>query len=107
MQTVPIEAISNQELSIQLDGTRYVLTIKELDPGMCMVSVERDSVMLVSNVRAVSGFAILRYNYLQTGYGNFAFVTENGDYPYWEKFNVSQTLIYASDAEIEALNNAT
>lgn len=104
MQIIPLQSVPNQELSCLLDGLRYVITLKELDSEMCMVTIERDGVVLVSNARAVAGYAILRYQYLQQGAGNFAFVTANDEYPHYSKFNTTQQLIYASDAEIEALD---
>lgn len=103
MQSIPLQSVPNQSLSVLLNGSRYVITLQELDVEMCGVTIERDNVVLVSNARAVSGFAILRYQYLQADAGNFAFVTANDEYPHYLKFNTTQQLIFATTAEIEAL----
>lgn len=104
MQTIPLESIPNQNLSFTIDGHRYELTLKEIDPEMCVVTVVRDGVTLVDSARAVPGYAILRYAYLQGQIGNFAFITVNGEYPHYSKFNSTQELIYATTSEIEAMN---
>lgn len=104
MQTIPLQSIPNQELSVLLDGRRYVITLKELDFEMCSVTIVRDGVTLVSGARAVSGYALLRYNYLQGESGNFAFVTVGDEYPHYSKFNTTQELVYATTSELEALN---
>ena len=100
MQSIPLETTPNQQFSISLDDHRYVITLNEIVGGMCAVTIVRDDVTIISGARAVAGFAILPYKYMQAGAGNFAFVTVNGEYPYWENFNTTQQLIYASEGEL-------
>ena len=101
MIQVPIQSIPNQSLSIQLDNNLYDLNIKECNGIMSVDIILNNSVILYGQ-RAVPGFPIIPYTYLQET-GNFIFITANDDYPYYSQFGTSQYLIYASNAEIAAL----
>jgi len=106
MVEIPIEAIANQELSVTLDGIRYVITLREGNGQTCNVSVQINGVTAISNVRAMPLQNILPYEYLEGVGGNFAFVVDDGEsYPYWENFATTQRLIYASHDELEAIRN--
>jgi len=54
-------------------------------------------------MRAVSGFPLIPYSYLQNG--NFTFITSNNEYPDWRQFGITQYLIYASKSELEEILN--
>lgn len=103
MNTIPLEPIVNQKFSTRLENSRYEITIKETR-GVMAVTVVRDDVTIVDNVRAVAGAPIIPYGYLESG--NFAFSTANDELPDWAKFGTTQTLVYAGSAELEVIRNA-
>lgn len=101
-EIIPLDPIPNQSLSIRLDGRRYVLTVKEIG-DMMSVTIVRDNVTLIENVRAVAGFPLLPYGYMWHDAGNFIFTnTEDGVIPYYTDFGTKSQLVYSSAAEIAA-----
>jgi len=103
MIDIAIQALPNQELSIQLEEFRYVITIKETN-GVMAMSVVRDDVPVVSNVRLVAGSPVLPYRYQERG--NFVLTTDGDELPYYPAFGVTQFLVYLSDIELEELRAA-
>lgn len=107
MINIPISAIPSQSLSVNLDGNLYDLRIHACDdngtPGTEIMAVDLtiNNVVIVTGVRALSDFPIIPAQYLENG--NFIISTMNDDYPDWRQFGVTQSLIYASQAEIDAL----
>ena len=94
---INLQAVANQSLSIALDEQQYDLTIKETN-GVMSVDFVRESITLQQGARAVAGTPLLPYRYQQNG--NFIFITLNGELPYYTKFGISQSLIYASPSEL-------
>lgn len=103
-QVVPLEAIPNQSLSIQLDDVRYTLRFRDLG-GMMSVDISIDETVIILGMRVVAGSALIPYPYLEGDGGNFIFITELNDAPYWPNFGVTQKLLYATAAEIEAIRS--
>lgn len=100
MIDIGIATVPNQTLSIQIDERAYDLTLRETN-GCMSVTIVRDRVTLVTNLRVVAGTPMLPYKYQESG--NFTMLVENEDLPYWDKFNVTQFLVYLSASEIAAL----
>ncbi len=95
---IPLEAIANQELTITLEGARYNLSIKQ--SILCMeMSIVRDGAVIITGMRLVAGSPVIPYKYLERG--NFLFLTENDDLPWWEKFGATQSLLYLTIDEME------
>ena len=101
MIDIPLQPIANQELSIPLDGARFVLTIKEA-AGAMICTVERDGVVLIANTRMVADQYVLPYEYLHQGFGNFFISTTGENIPYYDQFGVTQFMVYATADEIAA-----
>lgn len=99
MIDIPLQAIANQELSIPLDGARFVLTIKEASGGM-VCTVTKDDVVLVQNTRLVADQSVLPYEYLHENAGNFFVSTQSEQLPWWEQFGITQFMVYATAEEI-------
>lgn len=97
MRVVPLATIPNQSLTIQLDGARWSLALKEARGVMC-ADISLDGTDLLRGVRIVAGEPLIPYRYLQNG--NFLFLTNNNEIPDWGSFNASQTLVYLSAEEI-------
>jgi len=113
MRQIAITNIPNQTLSVQLDGNAYDIRLHACRDspttgvGIMTVTLTRNNVLLVSGERLVAGFPIIPYLYLEAGDGNFIVNTQNQDYPDWRQFGVSQFLLYASNAELEALRGGS
>jgi hypothetical protein len=99
MIRIQLQAIPNQATSIKLDGSFYDLLIKE-SGGVMVVSISRDNVKLIDSTRLLPATPILPYTYIQSG--NFFMLTDNDDIPDWQQFGISQYMIFAMAAEIEA-----
>jgi hypothetical protein len=103
MMVIPLQAAPNQTFAIQLDGSRFVLTIKDAGGVMC-ADVTRDDVLLVSGLRLVAGTPLLPYPFMERG--NFAFVTEDDELPYYTAFGTTQALVYLTADELAELRGA-
>jgi len=85
MIDIPLQPIANQELSIPLNGARYVITIKEAN-GVMVASITRDDVVVVSNTRIVADGLLLPYRAQWFGQGNFMMGVQDEEVPYFDKF---------------------
>lgn len=66
---------------------------------MMYADIDVDNVRVLSGVRCMPGWMI---NNIDLDVGNFYFETEDGEYPFWEKFGETQFLHYFTEAEINA-----
>lgn len=106
MRIIPLQAIPNQSLSLQLDGINYDLRLHDCGNIMA-VDIVVNNAALITGVRAVYGFPLIPYSYLEIGVGNFTFINaldNDNEYPYWDRFNTDQVLIYTSPQELQGLN---
>ena len=101
MIDIQLQALANQELSIPLDGSRYVLRVKEANGGM-VITVIKDDVVLVQNARIVADAFVLQTEQQQAGGGNFFMATQLEEIPYYPEFGRTQFMVYATPAEIGA-----
>lgn len=100
MQTIGIQAIPNQSFSVRLDNQLYDFSIKSTS-GVMSVTIARNGETILSNSRCVAGVPLIPYQYLENG--NFIILTSNGDYPDYTQFGITQTLVYASEEELETI----
>ena len=104
MIEIPLSTIPNQSFSIQLDQNNFDIRIHDCGTIMS-VDIAVNNTVIVTGQRAVNGYPLIPYAYLEQG--NFAFLTANDEYPYWERFGIDQYLIYASQEELEAIRAGT
>lgn len=98
MRVVPIEALPNQELSINIDGNRWTLRIKV--GRLCMFAdVYLNDAPVLLGQRIAVGTPVIPYEYLATE-GNFILIVDDEQLPDWQQFGISQFLLYASPGEI-------
>lgn len=100
MNLINLAAIPNQTISLNLEDSFYELTFKIANLVM-QVDISRDNEILVQGQRCVPGAFLLPYKYLEKG--NFLFSTQDGDYPEYTQFGVTQYLYFFTDAELEIL----
>jgi len=111
MILIPIINIPNQSLTLQLDNNQYDLTIHATQDnpdgttGIMAVDISINNEIIISGVRAVDLYPLIPYKYLVNG--NFIFITQNFQYPDWRQFGVTQSLIYASNEELESIEDGT
>jgi hypothetical protein len=104
-QVVPLDAIPNQELSILLENVRYDIRLVALDDVMA-IDLNINDVVVLSGFRVVAGTPVIPYQYLENNQGNFLFLTELDDAPYWTEFGGTQLLVYLTAEEVsEARGN--
>lgn len=97
MIDVPLAAVPNQSLTIQLDGSLYVIALRDAGQ-LTAVTITRDDVVLVSGLRVTAGTPLLPYRYQESG--NFVLTTENEEIPQYPQFGVTQFLVYVTPAEL-------
>jgi hypothetical protein len=100
VQNIPVSAVPNQRFSVVLDGNSWDVTVRATD-GVTAVSLARNGVLVIENLRAVAGMKIIPSEYEEAG--NFAFFTANFELPDYRSFGVSQRLVYFSAAELAAI----
>jgi hypothetical protein len=103
MQLIPLQNISNQSLSVVLDDIRWDISIKTANNTIA-VSLTRDGLLIIENLRAVANMRIIPCKYQEAG--NFTIITTNFEIPDYTKFGISQYLVYASAAELQELRIA-
>jgi hypothetical protein len=97
MMQVPIQAIPNQSFSLILDDNNWDFLLKTVEDST-VVSLTLNGSDVVDSTRAVSGSLIIPSQYEESG--NFFFTTASFELPFYTSFNVSQSLIYVSAAEL-------
>lgn len=100
METVSIQAIPNQTLTIVLNQIRWDMTIKSTN-GTVSVSITKDGVLLIENARATAGMRIIPAKYQEDG--NFAIITTNNEIPDYTKFGITQSLVYVTQDELDVI----
>ncbi len=101
-EQIPLIATEKQSLSLLLENIRYDLTVK-LCNGIMAVTVIRDGVTVIENRRAVASVPVIPGGPRE--FGNFIFITQDDDLPYWDKFGGSQQFFYLTVAEMEAMRD--
>ena len=99
MLQIPLAALPNQRLSARIDTVIYDFWIRAAGP-LVIADVVRDGVTVVQGQRIVPGAPIVPYRYLQGESGNFYILTDGDAYPAWERFGLTDFLIYATDDDL-------
>jgi hypothetical protein len=100
MQQIPIQQLPNQSFTVLLDSNQWGVTMKTVG-DTTVVGLTRNGVGVLDGARAAPGAFIIPSEYEEAG--NFFFVTQNQQLPYYTRFNVTQSLIYIGAAELAAL----
>lgn len=102
MQQLSLQQVPNQSFSSILDSNNWNFTLKTAQ-DVTVVSLTLNGNDVIDSARAVAGSFIIPAQYEEQGAGNFFFVTQNEQLPYYTQFGVTQSLIYISAAELAAL----
>lgn len=98
MRTLPIEAMPNQQLSINIDGNRWTVRLKIAVNSM-FADIYLNDEPLILGQRIAVGTPVIPYDYLATA-GNFIFVVEGDALPDWTQFGITQQMLYVSPGEL-------
>lgn len=104
MNLIPLEALPNQNFTVTLGNNTYNFRINTC-VNITAVTLYRNLELLFSGERVPPFTPVIPYRYLESG--NFFFITQNEEYPIYDKFGVSQFLLYATQDELETFRNAT
>lgn len=99
MIDIPLAAVPNQALTIQLVERLYDISVRDVGGAMA-ASIDRDGVPVVSSLRITPGTPLLPYPYQEAG--NFLLTTEGDALPDWEQFGITQFLVYVTAEELAA-----
>lgn len=96
-QQITLSQISNQSFGVALDNVNYTITLQSC-LGLTIISISVDDNVLVSSIPCTPNQPLLP-DYKKQG-GQFYFVCEEGEYPYYDNFNIKTFLVYVSDSEV-------
>lgn len=97
---IPLQQIPNQSFSILLDGNQWNMILKTVQ-DTTVVSMTLNGTDILDSARAAAGGFIIPSLYQEAG--NFFFVTQNFELPYYTQFTVTQAFVYISAVELAAL----
>lgn len=101
MQILSLKAIPSQTLSfIDPDNNQWDLAVR-VAAQQIAIDVILNSTIILSGITIVAGYRLIPYNYLEAG--NFFLITQNKEIPDYTQFGLTQTLVYATQSEIDAL----
>ena len=101
---IPLAAVPNQSLSVRLSNQQYDIRIHDCGNGVTTMDLTINEVVILTGCRIVGNYPIIVSDYLENG--NFILLTASYEYPDYTRFGITQYLLYATQAEIEAINNA-
>jgi len=96
---IPLEAVANQSLSVQLDDQSYDITLKETQ-GVMSVTILINDVVVVSGSRFFADTPLIPYEYLEGAGGNFIMTTELDNIPIFSSLGITQFLFYLTVEDI-------
>jgi len=102
---IPLRNIPTQSLSIELDGNGYDILIRAVNTLTAQVmsfDITINNEIVVIGQRVVAGTPVIPYRELTEYGGNFFILTNDGDLPDYNEFEISQYLIFATQDELDA-----
>ena len=96
---IAIQAVPRQQFSVQFEGLRYVIELKDTR-GVMSATFVIDDVLVLSNARFFSDGPLIPYEYQEGKGGNFIMTVEGDSLPAYAEFDVTQFLYYLSAAEV-------
>lgn len=99
--SISLDKIAAQNFTIVIDGLRYDVTIKVAFYYM-ICDIKIDGVKVISGQNILNGEPLLPYPYLENGGGNFIFLSDTEEDPWYENFGGTDILVYIERAELVA-----
>lgn len=93
MIEVPLEKLPNQQLLITLDDINFKISVKWIDEQLTIIDIFGNGQAIVRGLRLVPE-AKLFYTFQESKWGNFMFTSDADEEPDYQKFGLSQSLVY-------------
>lgn len=103
MQEIPLEKQPNQEFTITLNATPYVIKLRTLETGSTLADIQVNNEPLISGLLCRANELLIPYPYKARN-GNFVFIAAGEEYPHYTRFGDTCKLYFLTPQE---LNNAT
>jgi len=100
MREIPLTPTPNQTLSVTVDLTRFVITLK-MARGVLVADITINGVPVIMGCRVLAGEMIIPYRYQE--FGNFIVTTVSEALPDWPELGVTQMLYYLTPAEMAVI----
>ena len=101
-EQIPLQAIPNQTLNVVLDEVSWEIDLVYTG-SMMLITLARGVNAVVTSMRCIPGAAMIPWQLLAAGGGNFFWETPNGEIVDYVNFGGTHNLIYLSAAEIAGL----
>lgn len=101
MQIIPLQSVPNQTFSVLLGGELYRIAIRTIQ-DLTYMSVWLDDRVLFYNQLCTPNNWVNPYNYVSVN-GKLYFACNNGEYPNYKLFNISQQLYFLTETEVDSV----
>lgn len=96
-----LKQIPNQSFSTTINNINMDVNIRYAGNELMLFSLEINGEYVCPDVPAFSNQGLLPYNYMvQEAGGNFIFITENEEYPFYENFTTTCRLYFITVDEL-------
>lgn len=100
MLTFDLSQLADQTFTTQVDDDRYTVRIFSI-PGTMACDVSRNEIQIVTGQRITNACGLIPFLATEGLHGNFILLTKNNELPNYNKFGITQTLVYMSLEEIK------
>lgn len=94
MREITLQPVPNQQFTLNLDGNRWTMRVKQARTSMFVDLLLNDEPLLLGQ-RIAIGTPVIPYEYL-AGSGNFIFLSQAGQMADWREFGNTQQLLHLS-----------
>lgn len=104
MQEIPLEKQPNQEFTITLNATPYVIKLRTLATGATTADIQANNEPLISGLLCRANELLIPYPYKARN-GNFVFTDAGEEYPHYTRFGDTCKLYFLTPQELNNANN--
>ncbi len=104
MQEIPLEKQPNQEFTITLNGTPYVIKLRTLETGATTADIQANNEPLINGLLCRANELLIPYPYKARN-GNFVFTDAGEEYPHYTRFGDTCKLYFLTPQELNNANN--
>ncbi|UNY40210.1 structural protein [Pseudomonas phage vB_PcuM_ KLEP17-4] len=98
MRTIPLAAVPNQQVTVNIDENRWTIRIKQATTSIIADITLNDEPLLLG-MRVSVGTPIIPFRHLATN-GNFLLIVDGEYLPDWHEFGTQQVLVYVAPGEL-------
>ena len=107
MLQIPLSPAPNQTFTVLLNGQNVTINLQTrttLGKQWLYMDISIGGNYIIAGVKCIGGTPVIPYDYLATQLGgNFFFATanNNSDYPDYQQFNITQSLLFYTSADLQ------